>query len=120
MLADLQWAGKIATVQNRYNLMDRQSEQLLNFCSDEGSGFIPWTSIAAGGLRKSHSGLAELAQQSGATPNQLAVAWLLRRSPVILLIPGTSIVVHLEENLIAASIHLSDAQFEALTNKIHC
>jgi aryl-alcohol dehydrogenase-like predicted oxidoreductase len=73
--------------------------------------------MAAGGLRKPHSVLADLAQQWGATPNQLALAWLLHRSPVILPIPGTSSVAHLDENLAAASIHLSDAQFEALTNK---
>jgi pyridoxine 4-dehydrogenase len=140
VLADLQAAGKIAhiglsnvsieeilaaqliatiaTVQNRYNLTDRQHEQVLNFCSDEGLGFIPWSPMAAGGLRKPHSVLADLARQWGATPNQLALAWLLRRSPVMLPIPGTSFLAHLEENLAAASIHLSDAQFEALTNKM--
>jgi aryl-alcohol dehydrogenase-like predicted oxidoreductase len=101
-----QLIATIATVQNRYNLTDRESEQVLNFCSDEGLGFIPWSPMAAGGL-----------QQWGATPNQLALAWLLHRSPVILPIPGTSSVAHLDENLAAASIHLSDAQFEALTNK---
>jgi pyridoxine 4-dehydrogenase len=140
VLADLQWAGKIAhiglsnvsieeilaaqliatiaTVQNRYNLIDRESEQVLNFCSDEGLGFIPWSPMAAGGLRKSHCAVADLAQQWGVTPNQLGLAWLLRRSPVMLPIPGTSSVAHLEANLAAASIHLSDAQFELLTNRI--
>jgi aryl-alcohol dehydrogenase-like predicted oxidoreductase len=112
-----QLIATIATVQNRYNLTDRESEQVLNFCSDEGLVFIPWSPMAAGGLRKPHSVLADLAQQWGATPNQLALAWLLHRSPVILPIPGTSSVAHLDENLAAASIHLSDAQFEALTNK---
>jgi aryl-alcohol dehydrogenase-like predicted oxidoreductase len=136
-LADLQWAGKIghiglsnvsldqvleaqeiariATVQNRYNLTDRESEQVLNFCSDGGIGFIPWSPMAEGGLRNSQSVLVDLAQQWGVTPNQLGLAWLLRRSPVMLPIPGTSSVAHLEENLAAASLHLSDAQYEALT-----
>ena len=140
LLADLQWAGKIAhiglsnvsieeilaaqliatiaTVQNRYNLTDRDSDQVLNFCSDEGLGFIPWSPMAAGGLRKAQSVLAELAEQWRATPNQLALAWLLRRSPVMLPIPGTSSVAHLEENVASAAIHLSDAQFEALTTTL--
>ena len=140
VLAELQWAGKIAhiglsnvsiqeilaaqeiatiaTVQNRYNVVDRQSEQVLNFCSDLGLGFIPWSPMAAGGLHKGRSALGDLAQQCGATPNQLALAWLLRRSPVMLPIPGTSSVPHLEENLGAALIHLSDAQFETLTSQI--
>jgi aryl-alcohol dehydrogenase-like predicted oxidoreductase len=105
----------IATVQNRYNLLDRESEQVLNFCSDVGLGFIPWFPIAAGALSDSRSRLAAVARQLEVTPNQLALAWLLRRSPVMLPIPGTSSLVHLEENLSAASIHLTDAQFEALT-----
>jgi pyridoxine 4-dehydrogenase len=71
-----------------------------------------------GGLRKSHFVLAELAQQWGATPIKLARAWLLQHAPVMLPIPGTSIIAHLEENLAAASVHLSDAQFEALTNRV--
>ena len=116
-ILEAQLIAPIATVQNRYNLTDRESEQVVNFCSDEGLGFIPWYPVAAGALREAHSVLAELAQQWGATPNQLALAWLLRRSPVMLPIPGTSSVGHLEENLAAASIHLSDAQFEALTHE---
>ena len=140
VLADLQSAGKIAhiglsnvsieeilaaqliatidTVQNRYNVTDRESEQVLNFCSDEGLGFIPWSPMAAGGLRRTRPTLLDHARQWGVTPNQLALAWLLHRSPVMLPIPGTSSVAHLEENVAAASIHLSDAQFEDLTSKL--
>lgn len=114
-LLEAQQIAPIATVQNRYNLSDRQSERVLNFCSDEGLGFIPWSPTAAGRLRTAHPVLADLARQWGATPNQLVLAWLLRRSPVMLPIPGTSSVAHLEENLGAASNRLSDAQFEALT-----
>jgi pyridoxine 4-dehydrogenase len=114
-ILEAQEIARIATVQNRYNLTDLESDRVLNFCSDEGLGFIPWSPMAAGGLPESH---AALARQSGLTPNQLALAWLLRRSPVMLPIPGTSSVPHLEENLAAASIHLTDAQFEAITHVV--
>jgi pyridoxine 4-dehydrogenase len=104
----------IATVQNRYNMTDRQSEQVLDFCSDTAIGFIPWSPIAAGELARARRTVANLARQHGATPGQIALAWLLRRSPVMLPIPGTSSVAHLEENVAAARIHLTDAQFHAL------
>jgi aryl-alcohol dehydrogenase-like predicted oxidoreductase len=110
-----QLLATIATVQNRYNLTDRESEQVLNFCSDEGLGFIPFFPIAAGDLARPRRALAKVAREWGATPSQIALAWLLRRSPVILPIPGTSSLAHLEENVAAAAIHLTDAQFESLT-----
>jgi aryl-alcohol dehydrogenase-like predicted oxidoreductase len=111
-----QLIATIATVQNRYNLIDRESEQVLNFCSDEGLGFIPWSPIASGDLSRSHPTLARVARECGVTPGQIALAWLLRRSPSMLPIPGTSSVAHLEENVSAAAVRLTDAQFEALAS----
>jgi pyridoxine 4-dehydrogenase len=105
----------IATVQNRYNLGDRASEPVLEFCQAEGLGFIPWFPIATGELARPRGPLESMARQVRATPGQLALAWLLRRSPVILPIPGTSSVAHLEENVAAAGVHLTDAQFVALS-----
>jgi aryl-alcohol dehydrogenase-like predicted oxidoreductase len=87
---------------------------VLDFCSDTAIGFIPWSPIAAGELARARRTVANLARQHGATPGQIALAWLLRRSPVMLPIPGTSSVAHLEENVAAARIHLTDAQFHAL------
>jgi aryl-alcohol dehydrogenase-like predicted oxidoreductase len=109
-----QLVAPIATVQNRYSLLDRTSEQVLNFCADEDLGFIPWAPIGTGHLSRSHE-IARIAHECGATPHQIALAWLLRRSPNMIPIPGTSSVSHLEENVAAAAIHLSDTQFEALT-----
>ena len=109
-----QLVAPIATVQNRYNLLDRASERVLNFCADEGLGFIPWAPIGTSDLCRSHE-IARLAQECGVTPRQIAIAWLLRRAPNMIPIPGTSSLSHLEENVAAAAIHLSDAQFEALT-----
>ena len=105
----------IATVQNRYNLVDRTSEDVLDYCASEGIGFIPWFPIATGELARPGGPLAGIAQQTGATPGQLALAWLLRRAPVMLPIPGTSSVAHLEENVGAAGVQLSDEQFAALS-----
>lgn len=102
----------VATVQNRYNLTDRTSEDVLDFCEAEGIGFMPWYPLAAGDLAKAGSAIETLA--SRATPSQIALAWLLRRSPVMLPIPGTGKVAHLEENVGAAAIDLSDAEFAAL------
>jgi pyridoxine 4-dehydrogenase len=110
-----QLIANIATVQNRYNLIDRESEQVMNFCSDEGLGFIPWMPMAAGDLSRSHPVIARIAREHGVNVGQIALAWLLRRSPNMLPIPGTSSVAHLEANLHAAAVHLSDAQFAALT-----
>jgi pyridoxine 4-dehydrogenase len=104
----------IATVQNRYSLADRASEDVLDYCESEGIGFIPWFPIATGELARPGGPLDALAKETGATPSQLALAWLLRRAPVILPIPGTSSVAHLEENVGAAGVQLSDEQFASL------
>jgi aryl-alcohol dehydrogenase-like predicted oxidoreductase len=104
----------IATVQNLYNLANRSAEELLDYSAKNGIGFIPWFPLATGELAKPGSPLAELAAKRGATPSQLALAWLLHRSPVMLPIPGTSSVAHLEDNVAAAQIQLSDGEFAAL------
>jgi pyridoxine 4-dehydrogenase len=104
----------IATVQSRYNLADRTSEEVLDYCEAENLGFIPWFPIATGKLARPGP-LDAIANETGATPAQLALAWLLRRSPVTLPIPGTSSVAHLEENVGAAAVRLSDEQFAALS-----
>jgi pyridoxine 4-dehydrogenase len=104
----------VATVQNRYNLVDRGSEAVLQHCEAQGIGFIPWYPLAAGDLARPGSVLDAIAKKLGATPSQVALAWVLKRSPVMLPIPGTSKVRHLEENVAAASLQLSDEDFEAL------
>ncbi|PZG00462.1 hypothetical protein C1I99_09630 [Micromonospora deserti] len=106
--------AQIATVQNLYNLTNRQSEAVLDYCEAEGIGFIPWFPMATGELARPGGPLDALAAQSGATPAQLALAWLLHRSPVMLPIPGTSSVAHLEENLAAAGIALTTEQLATL------
>ncbi len=114
---DIEAASKVfpvATVQNRYNLVDRGAEDVLDHCEKHGIGFIPWFPLGAGGLAKSKATLAAVAQRYGATTGQIALAWLLKRSPVMLPIPGTSKVAHLEENVAAADIKLSDADFAEL------
>ena len=105
---------KVATVQNRYNLVDRTSEDVLDYCSENNIGFIPWSPLAAGGLAKPGSLLDKLASAHGAGPSQIALAWVLKRSPVMLPIPGTSRAAHLEENIAAAAIELSSEEFAAL------
>ncbi len=110
-VADIEAAAQVfpvATVQNRYNIVDRASEDVLDHCERHGIGFIPWYPLGAGDLAKSGSALAKVARRHGATPGQIALAWLLKRSPVMLPIPGTSKVAHLEENVAAAAIELSD------------
>jgi pyridoxine 4-dehydrogenase len=104
----------IATVQNRYNLVDRQSEDVLEYCARRGLGFIPWFPVGAGQLAEVGSVVAKIAEAMGATSSQVAIAWLLRRSPVMLPIPGTSSVAHLEENCAAAAVRLSDEDFDRL------
>jgi pyridoxine 4-dehydrogenase len=104
----------IASVQNRYNLTDRGSEDVLDFCERESLGFIPWFPLATGSLARAGGPLDEIAARHDATPGQVALAWLLRRSPVILPIPGTSSVEHLEENVGAADIRLEEEEFEEL------
>ncbi|MGA8257904.1 MAG: aldo/keto reductase [Nocardioides sp.] len=105
----------IATVQNLFNLTARDAEPLLEFCEVNDVGFIPWFPLATGQLSATDGVLGEAAKQHDATPSQLALAWLLRRSPVMLPIPGTSSVEHLESNTAAAGIELTDEEFEALS-----
>jgi pyridoxine 4-dehydrogenase len=104
----------VATVQNRYNLADRSAEAVLNYCTKENIGFIPWFPLATGGLAKSGGPLAQMAKRMGAQPAQIALAWLLQKSPLMLPIPGTSKVQHLEENTAAALLHLDDAGMKEL------
>ena len=105
------------TVQNRYNLADRQSEPVLDYCTREQIGFIPWAPLAAGSLAESSKAVERVATQLGATASQVALAWLLRKSPVILPIPGTASVTHLEANARAAVLELDDDAFEALDSE---
>ena len=104
----------VATVQNLYNLANRKSEAVLEYCEKHGIGFIPWYPLAAGSLAEPGGTLFSIAQRLGATPAQVALAWVLKRSPVILPIPGTSSVRHLEENTAAAGIQRSDRDFAEL------
>jgi pyridoxine 4-dehydrogenase len=114
-VADIDAASKyfkIATIQNEYNIADRKSEAVLKRCEQGNIGFIPWAPLQRGGL--TNSKLEAVAKQHGATPNQIALAWLLKRSPVMLPIPGTGNPAHLVENCGAAKIQLSDADFAAI------
>jgi pyridoxine 4-dehydrogenase len=104
----------IATVQNRFNLSDRGAEPVLDYCQREGIGFIPWYPMATGQLARPGGPLQRIADEHRASPAQLALAWLLQRSPVLLPIPGTSTVAHLEENLAAGLIELSPDQIRQL------
>jgi pyridoxine 4-dehydrogenase len=115
--ADIEAASKmfkVATVQNRYNLVDRGSEDVVNYCEEHAIGFIPWFPLAAGRLAEAGSILDAVANAHNATPGQVALAWVLKRSPVMLPIPGTSKVSHLEENVAALNIELSDEEFDSL------
>ncbi len=109
---------KIATVQNRYNLVDRGSEDILDYCEHNGIGFIPWFPLAAGDLARPGGVLDSLAKRHAATAGQIALAWMLKRSPVMLPIPGTSKVSHLEQNVAAARIQLSDDEFLELEKSV--
>jgi aryl-alcohol dehydrogenase-like predicted oxidoreductase len=114
---EIEAAGRhfpVASVQNRYNLGDREWESVVDHCDREGIGFIPWFPLAVGKLAEDGGPLAEIAARHGARPSQVALAWLLRRTPVMLPIPGTSQVKHLEENLAGAGIELSDEDFASL------
>lgn len=104
----------VATVQNRYNLVDRRSEDVLAYCEARGIGFIPWYPLANGTLARPGGMLDQIAKIHRATAGQIALAWTLQRSPVMLPIPGTSKVAHLKENVAAADIRLSDEEFRAL------
>ncbi|MDB5971223.1 MAG: Aldo-keto reductase [Hydrocarboniphaga sp.] len=106
---------KVASVQNRYNLVDRGSEDVLDYCTQQGIGFIPWFPLGAGELTQTAKLLDSIAAAHQATPGQIALAWLLKRSPVMLPIPGTSKVAHLRQNVDAARIELSDREFTALS-----
>jgi pyridoxine 4-dehydrogenase len=106
----------VASVQNLYNLAQRGADDVLGHCEQEGIGFIPWIPLASGRLAESGGPLDTVANELGATPSQVSLAWLLRRSPAIFPIPGTSSTIHLEENCAAEDVLLSDAQFAALTD----
>jgi pyridoxine 4-dehydrogenase len=108
---------KVATVQNQYNLVDRGSEDVLNYCEKHGIGFIPWYPLAAGTLARPGALLDKIAKAHKAAPSQVALAWLLKRGSVVLPIPGTSKTAHLEENVVAANIKLTEDEFAALGMK---
>ena len=117
--AEIEQARKvveIVSVQNLYNVGDRQHEGVLEYCEKHGLAFIPWFPVAAGKLARPGGKLDTIAKRHGATVAQLSIAWLLHRSPVVLPIPGTSSVAHLEENLKAAEISLSDAELQEIEN----
>ncbi len=104
----------IATVQNLYNLSDRHSEDVLEYCTREDLGFIPWFPLATGNLAKASGPLSAVAERLGATPGQVALAWLLKKSPVMLPIPGTSKLKHLESNAQAALLELDERMMAEL------
>jgi pyridoxine 4-dehydrogenase len=110
-----QKTGTIVSVQNMYNITVRSAEPVLEVCEAKNVGFIPWFPLAAGPLAAPGGPLQRIADDHHATPSQLALAWLLKRSPVMLPIPGTSKVAHLEENVAAAEIELSDEEFDTLS-----
>ena len=114
-LRQAQTIAPIASVQNLYNLTNRANEPVLRFAEAQGIGFLPWFPLATGELARPGGPLDQLADRLGATPSQLALAWLLHRSPVMLPIPGTASVAHLEENVAAAGIALSEADVDELT-----
>ncbi|MEA3552670.1 aldo/keto reductase [Pseudarthrobacter sp. C1] len=114
---ELEAAGRhftVSTVQNRYNLTDRSSEDVLRYSEENGIGFIPWAPISAGELAQPGGPLDEAAKRLGATTSQVALAWLLRRSPVMMPIPGTGSVKHLEENMAAAGVTLDEETYAEL------
>jgi aryl-alcohol dehydrogenase-like predicted oxidoreductase len=105
---------KIATVQNLYNLGNRASDDVLAYCETHNVGFIPWYPLADGALSRAGSIASSLAAKYRATPSQIALAWLIKRSPVMLPIPGTSQVSHLEENAAAAALQIEQDDLELL------
>ena len=106
--------AEIVSVQNRFNLTDRRSEDVLEACAERGIAFIPWFPLATGSLARPGTALDEIASGQDAAPSQIALAWLLRRAEVMLPIPGTSSIEHLDENVAAAGVELSDEDMEAL------
>ena len=116
-VADIKEASryfKVTTVQNMYNLVSRNAEDVLDYCEQNGIGFIPWRPIDGGNLAATSAEFRAIAEKHNASPSQLALAWMLKRSPVMLPIPGTGKVKHLEENVAAAAIKLSDDEFATL------
>jgi pyridoxine 4-dehydrogenase len=109
----------IVSVQNRYSLADRGAEDVLQYCQEEKMGFIPWFPLAAGQLSKENSPIRRVAEHLKATPSQVALAWLLSRSPVMLPIPGTSSVKHLEENVAAAALKMDESKMHELAHAAH-
>jgi aryl-alcohol dehydrogenase-like predicted oxidoreductase len=105
---------QIVSVQNEYNIGNRKSEKVLEYCEQEGIAFIPWFPVAAGKLAQPGGKLDEIAKKHDATVSQLSLAWLLHRSPVMLPIPGTSSIEHLEENVKAADVELSETEMQEL------
>ena len=114
-LAQARTLARIVSVQNRYNLQDRTHEAVVDECTRRGMPFLPWYPLGAGNLANAGGRLAEIARRHNAKPSQVALAWLLRRSPIMLPIPGTSSIEHFEENLAATRIQLSDDEVTALT-----
>jgi pyridoxine 4-dehydrogenase len=114
-LAQARQVATIVSVQNRYNLVDRHSESVLEVCEREGLVFVPWFPLGFGDLTRGGGRLADVAAARGATQAQVAIAWLLRRSPAMLPIPGTSSLEHLEEDVAAAALELTDSEFEGLS-----
>lgn len=110
--------AEIVSVQNLYNLTNRRAEPVLDYATEHGIGFIPWAPIAAGDLAKPGGPVDQIVRATGATPGQVALAWLLARSPVMLPIPGTSRVAHLEENVAAAAVRLSEQQLAELSGAV--
>ncbi len=117
-LKQAQQIAEIVSVQNLYNLAKRDAEDLLNYSEANGIGFIPWFPLATGGLAKPGGKLDELAKKHDASPSQLALAWLLKRSPVMLPIPGTKSVDHLEDNMKAADLELTDDEVAELEQAV--
>jgi len=111
-LAEAREVAEIVSVQDRFNLTDRHSEDALDKCTEHGLGFIPWFPLAVGELARPGGPLDEVARAHDATPGQVALAWLLQRSPVMLPIPGTGSIEHLEENMGATRVHLSDEEMQ--------
>jgi len=106
----------VVSVQNHFNIANRGAEDVVSYCEEHQIGFIPWFPLASGKLSRTGGPIDQVAGQLDATVSQVCLAWLLRRSPVMLPIPGTSSLDHLQENCAAADIRLSDAQFQELTD----
>jgi len=113
-LAEARSIVPVVSVQNRYSLSDRGHEAVLEACEREGLGFVPWFPLAAGDAARGEGAVERVAREHDVSPVQLALAWLLARSPVMLPIPGTSSVEHLEENVAAAAIELEESELQAL------